>query len=97
MIENNIDIFKEKIIEYKSRRYFKSFSEIMTDAKKYLKVDYEEEGIFKKKYLIRRVDFGKMIFRDEILICNFLLRVIDQTKNNGEMIELGGSKVISDG
>ena len=47
MNENDIDILKEKIIEYKSRRYFKPFSGIMTDAKKYLKVDYEEEGIFK--------------------------------------------------
>ena len=88
MNENDIDIFKEKIIEYKSKRYFKSFSKLMTDAKKYLKVDYEEEGIFKKKYLIRRADFGKKIFHDEILICNFLLRVTDQTINNSEMTEL---------
>ena len=50
----------------------------MKDAKKYLKIDYEEEGIFKKKYLIRRSDFGKKIFFEEILICNFLLSLIDQ-------------------
>ena len=78
MDKDDIDNFKENIVEYKSKRYFKSFSKIMKDAKKYLKIDYEEEGIFKRKYLIRRSDFGKKIFSEEILICNFLLSLIDQ-------------------
>ena len=50
----------------------------MKDANKYFKIDFEEEGIFKKKYLIRRSDCGKKIFFEEILICNFLLSMIDQ-------------------
>lgn len=74
----DLDIFKAKLIEYKSKRYFKSFSKILRDAKKYLKIDYEEEGIFKKKYLLRRSDFGKKIFFDEIVICNFLIRLMDK-------------------
>ena len=48
MDKDDINVFKENIVEYKSKRYFKSFSKIMKDAKKYLKIDYEEEGIFKK-------------------------------------------------
>ena len=78
MDKRDLEGFKENIVEYKSKRYFKSFSKIMKDAKKYLKIDYEEEGIFKKKYLIRRSDFGKKIFFEEILICNFLLSLIDK-------------------
>ena len=78
MDKDDIDVFKENIVEYKSKRCFKSFSRIMKDAKKYLKIDYEEEGIFKKKYLIRRSDFGKKIFFEEIPICNFLLSLIDK-------------------
>ena len=78
MVKNEIDLFKEKVLEYKSKQYFKSFPTIMKGAKKYLKIDYDEEGIFKKKYLLRRSDFGKKIFFDEIVICNFLLRLIDK-------------------
>ena len=78
MDKDDIDVFKENIVKYTSKRNFKSFSKIMKDAKKYLKIDYEEEGIFKKKYLIRRSDFGKKIFFEEILICNFLLSLIDK-------------------
>ena len=37
MDKDDIDVFKENIVEYKSKRYFKSFSKIMKDAKKYLK------------------------------------------------------------
>ena len=48
MDKDDINVFKENIVEYKSKRCFKSFSKIMKDAKKYLKIDYEEEGIFKK-------------------------------------------------
>ena len=48
MDKRDLDVFKENIVEYKSKRYFKSFTEIMKDAKKYLKIDYVEEGIFKK-------------------------------------------------
>ena len=80
MGRSDIVDFKNKILEYKNNRYFKSFPKIMKDAKKYLKIDYEEEGIFKKKYLICRGDFGKKIFFDEIPICNFLIRLIDKTK-----------------
>ena len=75
---NEIDILKKRIIQYRRMRYFKSFPKIMKDAKKYLKIDYQEEGIFKKKYLIRRPDFGNKIFFDELVICNFLLRLIDK-------------------
>jgi hypothetical protein len=48
MDKDGIDKLKENIVEYKSKRYFKSFSKIMKDAQKYLKIDYEEEGILKK-------------------------------------------------
>ena len=60
--KNEIEMFKDKIIDYKRNRYFKSFSAVMEGAKKHLKINYEEEGIFKKKYLICRSDFGKKIF-----------------------------------
>ena len=46
---------------------------IMKDAKKYLKIDYEEDGIFKKN-LIRRSDVGKKIFFEEILFAIFYFR-----------------------
>ena len=82
MDKRDLEGFKENIVEYKSKRYFKSFSKIMKDAKKYLKTDYVEEGIFKKKYLIRRSDFGKKIFFEEILVCNFLLSLIDKMSIN---------------
>ena len=82
MDKRDLGVFKENIVEYKSKRYFKSFSKIMKDAKKYLKIDYVEEGIFKKKYLIRRSDFGKKIFFEEILICNFLLSLIKKMSIN---------------
>tara|TARA_Y100000589_G_C26849683_1_gene505409 strand:- start:128 stop:364 length:237 start_codon:yes stop_codon:yes gene_type:complete len=75
---NGIDVLKKKIIEYKNERYFRSFPKIMVAAKKHLKVDYQEEGVFKKKYLIHRSDFGKKIFFDEIVICNFLLQLIEK-------------------
>ena len=78
MDKGNIDILKENVVEYKRKKYFKSFTKIMKDAKNCLKIDYEDEGIFKKKYLIRRSDFGNKIFFDEVLICNFLLSLIDQ-------------------
>jgi len=78
MEKNDIDIFKEKIIDYKSNQYFRSFSTVMNGAKKYLKINYKEEGIFKKKYLIFRSDFGKKIFFDEIYICNFLIQLIEK-------------------
>ena len=81
MKKHELSIFKKKLIEYGTKRYFKSFPKIMKDAKKYLKIDYEEEGIFEKKYLIKRSDFGKKIFFDEIVICNFLLRLIDKLSN----------------
>jgi hypothetical protein len=50
----------------------------MEGAKKHLKINYEEEGIFKKKYLICRSDFGKKIFFDEIYICNFFIHLIER-------------------
>ena len=78
MDKDDIGVFKMNIVKYKNKRCFTPFSMIMKDAKKYLKIDYEEEGIFKKKYLIRRSDFGKKIFFEEILICNFLLSLIDK-------------------
>ena len=80
MDKGDIDIFEENIVEYKSKRYFKSLLKIMKDAKKYLRIDYEEEGIFRKKYLVCRSDFGKKIFLEEILICNFLLSLIDKMR-----------------
>ena len=80
MDKDDLNVFKENIVEYRSKWCFKSFSKIMKDAKKYLKIDYEEEGIFKKKYLIRRSDFGKKIFFEEILICNFFLSLIDKMR-----------------
>ena len=78
MHNSDIGVFKEKIIDYKSNRYFRSFPTIMKGAKKYLKLDYKEEGIFKKKYLLCRSDFGKKIFFDEIYICNFLIQLIER-------------------
>ena len=78
MDKNEIDMLKEKIIDYKSNRYFRSFSAVLRGAKKHLKINYEEEGIFKKKYLICRSDFGKKIFFDEIYICNFLIQLIEK-------------------
>ena len=39
MDKDDIDVFKENIVKYKSKRNFKSFSKIMKDAKKYLKID----------------------------------------------------------
>ena len=78
MDKNEIDMLKDKIIDYKSNRYFKSFSAVMEGARKHLKIDYEEEGIFKKKYLICRSDFGKKIFFDEIYICNFFIQLIER-------------------
>jgi len=76
--KNDLAIFKEKIVDYKNNRYFRSFPTVMKGAKKYLKIDYDEEGIFKKKYLICRSDFGKKIFFDEIYICNFLIQLIEK-------------------
>ena len=81
MDKNEIDMFKDKIIDYKSNRYFKSFSAVMEGAKKHLKINYEEEGIFKKKYLICRSDFGKKIFFDEIYICNFFIHLIEKHRS----------------
>jgi hypothetical protein len=78
MDKNDIDIFKERIIDYKRNQFFRSFSGVMKGAKKHLKIKYEEEGIFKKKYLICRSDFGKKIFSDEIYICNFLIQLIEK-------------------
>ena len=48
MDKDKIDILKEYLVENKGKRYFKSISKIMKDAKKYLKIDFEEEGILKK-------------------------------------------------
>ena len=48
MDKDDINVFKENIVEYKSKWCFKSFSKIIKDVKKYLKIDYEEEDIFKK-------------------------------------------------
>ena len=48
MGKDDVHVFKENMVDYRSKRCFKSFSQIMKDAKKYLKIDYEEEGIFKK-------------------------------------------------
>ena len=78
MDKNDLAIFKEKIVDYKNNRYFRSFPTVMKGAKKYLKIDYDEEGILKKKYLICRSDFGKKIFFDEIYICNFLIQLIEK-------------------
>ena len=62
MDKNEIDMLKDKIIDYKSNRYFKSFSAVMEGARKHLKIDYEEEGIFKKKISYLSVRFWKKDF-----------------------------------
>ena len=37
MDKDDIDVFKENIVEYKNKRHLKSFSKIMKDAKKVFK------------------------------------------------------------
>ena len=82
MKENNIVNFKKKLVGYKNKQHRKSFSEVLKSAEENLEIDYKEEGIFKKKYLICRADFGKKIFLEESDICDFFIQLIDKKSIN---------------
>ena len=70
--ENEVVIFKKKLVDFKKKQYWKIFSEVLKSAEEHLEIDYKEEGVFKKKYLICRADFGKKMFWEERDIYVFL-------------------------
>jgi len=82
MEENEIVVFKKKLVDYKNKQHWKIFSEVLKSAEEHLEIDYKEEGVFKKKYLICRADFGKKIFWEERDICDFFIQLIDKKSIN---------------
>ena len=82
MEENEIVIFKKKLVDYKNKQHWKIFSEVLQSAEEHLEIDYKEEGFFKKKYLICREDFGKKMFWEERDICDFFIQLIDKKSIN---------------
>ena len=82
MQEYKIVNFKKKLVDYKNKQHWKIFSDVLKSAEEHLEINYKEEGIFKKKYLIYRADFGKKIFWEERDICDFLIQLIDEKSIN---------------
>ncbi|RZP21320.1 MAG: hypothetical protein EVA26_06565 [Burkholderiaceae bacterium] len=69
MEENEILIFKKKLVDDKNKQHCKIFSEFLKSAEEYFEIDYKGEGVFKKKYLICGADFGKKCFgKNEIFV-----------------------------
>ena len=82
MEENEILIFKKKLVDDKNKQHCKIFSEFLKSAEEYFEIDYKGEGVFKKKYLICGADFGKKIVWEERDICDFCIQLIEKKSIN---------------